>query len=364
MSGEADVAIIGGGITGITSAYLLAKEGKRVTLFEKEKVGEGMTAYTTGFLTCIIDVDPSRLIKLLGIEKARLIIASHKEAMDDVEKIIKTEKIECDFARCANYIYANTPKEEKNLLKMSEALNLFGVPAKYKKDATLKFANAGYIEIPNQAKFNAMKYVAALAERAKKHGAEIVEDSEVKNLESIKAKNILVATYAPFNNPPPLAHTSTMYRSYVLEFRVPKKSLVEGIYQDALEPYHYFRIDKEGEYDRLLLGGADDLEVSSADPEINFEEMRTYARKLLVNQTYEEVQHWSGRILNSLDGLAYIGAEKGSKVFYATTFSGNGMTYSYIASKLFLDHILAQQNPYAELYALDREISWWASLFK
>jgi len=363
MPPESDIAIIGGGITGITSAYLLALEGKKVVVMEREKVGEGMTAYTTGFLTQIIDIEPVKLIKKFGLEKARLILASHREAIDAIEKIIKEEQIECEFMRCTNYIYANTLKEQNELLQMREALQQLGVPVEYKKDAALVFKNEGYLAIPNQAKFNAPKYVAALAGCAKKYGALIQEGTEVKDATSINAKNILVATYASFNSPPILAGRSSMYRSYILEFRFPIGSLVEGIYQDSLEPYHYFRVDRREEYDRVLLGGADDLEAANTDVEINFEMLRTYATRLFAGQSYEETQHWAGRILNSRDGLAYIGADIESSIYYATAFSGNGLTYSYIASKMFVDQILSRPNPYVPMYALDRKTSWFSRLF-
>lgn len=374
---KAEVIIAGGGITGITSAYLLAKEGKRVILLEKKKIGEGITGCITGFLTQLIDTDPIRLIKLFGVEKARLILASHSKAIDDIEKIISSEKIECEFKRCANYIYANNRNEEKSLLKMADAFKVLGIEAEYKKDNVLKFAKFGYIEMPNQAKFHAIKYVTALVKLAKDYGAVIAEATEVLNMECkngfvavkikdagiIRAKEVLSAIYVPFEEPPYLSHRCNMYRTYVLEYKLPAGTLAEGTYQDNLMPYHYFRIDSRDGYDRMIIGGADHLDVLKINHEINSRLVRDYMKKLLADYKYEEIRHWSGCILNSVDGLAYIGESKGDNIFYAFAFSGNGMTYSHITGLILLDKLMSRTNAYSKIYNTDRKISWRANIF-
>src|SRR6185295_19208462 len=98
-SRQADVCIIGGGLTGILSAYLLAKEGKRVVVLEKKRIGSGATSVTTGFLTQAIDTDLQDLIKMQGEEKAKKVAESHGKAIDLVEQIIKDENIECEWVR-------------------------------------------------------------------------------------------------------------------------------------------------------------------------------------------------------------------------------------------------------------------------
>ena len=238
LPNETEVLIVGGGITGISSAYLLSKAGKKVVLLEKEKLGEYVTDCTTGFLTEIVDALPDELFKLFGLEKSRLILGSHKNAVNDIEKIIISEKIDCEFLRCSSYIYANN-KKEKGLLKMAENYRKLGVNAEYKKDNTLKFNEFGYIEIHNQAKFNAIKYITSLAKIAVNNGATIAEDTEVLSLNDkkdfvvveaenagvIKAKKVISATYAPFGKSDYLKHKYNMYRSYVVEYKIPKNIL-------------------------------------------------------------------------------------------------------------------------------------------
>lgn len=381
LPSEAEVLIVGGGITGVTCAYLLAKEGKQVVLLEKRKLGEWVTFSTTGFLTAAIDTDPIRLIKLFGKEKARLIFASHLEAVNNIENIIKSEMIECEFERCINYIYANSKREEKKLIKITEAFKKLDVKCEYKKDNDLKFSKFGYIEMPNQAKFHVMKYLTSLAKIASDHGATMAEDTEVlrltdqkgfvevvvKDIGIIKAQKVFSATYDPFGKPSHLVHKTNMYRTYVLEYKLPAGSLTQSTYEDRLKPYLYFRIDQKNGFDRMIIGGADHLNVIKMNRELNFEVMRKYAKEIFRETfghlTYEEIRHWSGPILEPVDGLAFMGELKDSNIFQAFAFSGSGMTYSYIASKIFLDKLISQNNLYSEIYDIKRKISWRANIF-
>jgi len=374
---EIETLIVGGGITGITCAYLLAKKGRRAVLLEKGKLGEWVTYCTTGFLTQVIDTDPTKLIKFFGKEKARLILASHLEAIDNIENIIKSEMIECEFERCNNYIYANTKREEKKLIKMTEAFKKLNVKCEYVKDGNLKFSKFGYIEMPNQAKFHVMKYLTSLAKIASKNGVIIAEDTEVLNLNDkkdfveivvkdvgiIKAKEVFSATHNPFGRPSFLTQKSNIYRTYVLEYKLPSNSLLQSTYEDKLEPYHYFRIDKKDGFDRMIIGGADHLNVIQMDRELNFQAMRKYVKETFEYLPYEEVRHWSGVIAEPIDGIPFVGKLKDSNIFQAFAFSGNGMTYSYIASKIFLDQTTSQINIYSKIYDIKRKIPWRANIF-
>ncbi len=372
-----EVLIVGGGITGITSAYLLSKAGKKPILLEKRKLGEYVTDCTTGFLSQIVDLAPDQLIKRFGLKNSKLILESHQKAIDDIEKIINLEKIDCEFERCSSFIYVNNKSEESALIKKADQYAQLGVNATYKKDNTLKFNEYGYIEIINQAKFNAIKYIFSLAKIAVENGAIIAEDTkvlnltdkkdavlvEVENVGIINAKKVLSATYIPFGKIGYLEHKYGMYRSYVIEYKIPSGSFTYGTYQDTLEPYHYFRIDKENDFDRLIIGGNDNLEIIKLDHEIGANIVRNYTKVLFGNSDFREVRHWSGLISEPSDGLACIGETKGGNIFYAFGFSGNGLTYSYIVGKMFLDILLGQNNLYSKIYSPDNKLSWWKKIF-
>ena len=188
-------------------------------------------------------------------------------------------------------------------------------------------------------------------------------DVEVKDFGVIKAKKVLSATYVPFGKPTFLEHKYNMYRSYVLEYKIPSNVLIEGTYQDTLNPYHYFRVDRKNGFDRLIIGGNDNMDILNIDHEIGAKIMRKYVRDFFKNDLFQEIRHWSGPISEPVSGLAYIGELSGGNIFYTFGFSGTGLTYSYIASKIFADKILNQNNPYTEIYNPDRKVSLWKSLF-
>lgn len=356
---EADVAIIGGGITGITTAYLLTKAGKKVTLIEKDILTGGATCHTTAFLTHFIDTSMAHLIPMFGMQKAQGVVNSHRDAISQVETIVHDEHIDCDFSRCTNYVFAQ--EDEVDVLhEEQEAGKKLGVHLEFKKDTALPIKNAGYLVLKDQAKFHPLKYLSHLVQRMTEQGCNVYEHTEATHIipgphvtivtphGNIRAKDVFVATYAPFDKT--MYFKKAYYDSYVLQASIPKGYLPEGIYEDCEEPYHYFRVDSGTTQDRLIFGGEDhrsDIPVKNAK---NFRALEDHMKKMLGNTPYTITKKWEGPIMESIDGLAWIGTTKHDNIFYATGFSGNGMTYSMIAARLVADSIQGIKNQYENLY--------------
>ncbi len=112
---EADVAIVGGGLSGIWCAYQLGKAGKRVILLEAKTIGSGATKATTAFITAALDTDFAELIELYGEKTAKIIWQSGESAINTIEETVDKEKIECDFSRCPAYIYAVNARQFEEL---------------------------------------------------------------------------------------------------------------------------------------------------------------------------------------------------------------------------------------------------------
>ncbi len=364
-STTADVVIVGGGMAGVLSAYLLAQAGKKVVLLEKDGLGSGFTVCTTAFLTQSIDTETSKLIKLFGKQQAKEILASHLSAIDLIEALQKKENISCDFTRCSNYIYANTDKDLKYLAEEAEALINLGIPVRLsEKGEGLGFKTSGYIEVGNQAKFHPMKFLFGLAEKAQKLGAQIFEKSEALKLEtlemgrqrvvtkdgSIDADYVVVATYKPFNNPLNLYFKKGSYVSYVLELAVKGMDLKEGTYEDTENPYHYFRVDPLGENWRVIIGGQDHRADVKISKDKNFNALIEYADTLFPPKNRTITKQWDGIILEPVDGIATIGQINEDHVLYTLGFSGNGMTYSAISAMIFRDVISGSENSLVPLY--------------
>lgn len=362
-SATADVCIIGGGITGVMTAYLLAKAGKDVVLLEKSHVGEGATGDTTAFITQIIDTNLQDLQSTYGAVQAKKILESHHVAIDLIEKIATEEGIDCDFARTPNYIYAAEADEREDLDREFDASTRLGLDST-RGTSSLGIPNAGYIEIANQAKFHPLKFVYGLAQRLKAMGVRVYEHSEVTKVEQgplkrvwtkrqyVDAPWVISAAYSPFAEPTGLFFKKGMYVTYMYEFETTKE-LPEGIYEDLQNPYHYFRVDKLEGTNNIILGGEDHRYDVPVDASKNFQALHDYVEKVF-GSTYTLKRQWQGPILEPIDGLAFIGPHKDERMLYAFGFSGNGMTYAGIAAAMLRDAVVGEPNPYKNLYAADR----------
>ena len=357
---DSDITIIGGGLAGIMTSYLLSKTGKKITLIDSAKIGSGATEYTTAFLMQDIDTDLSQLLKIFGKDKAALIWKSHEEAINKIEEIIAKEKIDCEFMSCPGYIYANDKKEAEDLNAEMEAAAECGF--KMVKVTDLKFQQSGAARLDNQGKFHPLKFLYALSEKARDNGVQIYEDTEALEIINdqgritikthqgeIKTNQVIVATYDPFNYPKQLMFKKGTYVSYVFEVLLPPNTLEEALYLDLYNPYRYFRIDKATAGQRMILGGEDHRHEIKMDPEKNYTALEEYLKTILPGVEYKINKRWTGPILEPSDGLALIGEYKKNE-YVATAFSGNGMTYSAIAAMLLTDLINKKPNPWTELY--------------
>lgn len=354
---SADVAIIGGGLTGILVAYTLTKMGKSVVLIEKNLIGSGATYLTTAFLTGMIDTDYSDLINSIGLKKASLVAESHKEAIDFIKKITQKEKIEDEFVPCSNYIYSANEKDVEGLRAEAKQLKRVGFEVETSPKVDLGFKNSGYIEVKRQAKFHPIKLVNHLSEVITKDKGRIFEKTKAVKVEKdrviteegeIRAQSIISATYEPFGQPLGLFLKKAVYTSYVIELMVPKGNLVEGTYEDIDSPYHYFRVEYMRDSARVILGGEDHRADIPMNAQKKYDRLYEYACNLFGKNDLKLVRKWKGPIMESIDGLAYIGEYKNN--LYATGFSGNGMTYAAIAAMMFSDIISGKKNKWQKIY--------------
>jgi glycine/D-amino acid oxidase-like deaminating enzyme len=362
---EVDVAVLGGGLAGLMSAYLLAKDGKKVAVIDKDRFMGLGSGYTTGFLSQSIDTDTVDQVPMWGDDGAKLIWQSHGVAIDLIERIAKEENIECEFVRCDNYAYATDRKEARELDDEFTEMKRLGFPVA-KKSPELGFRNRGVL-------YHSVKFAAGLLKVLEGMGAELYEKTEAKEItgdgpfvvrttgKQIRAAWTLTATYQPFNNPREVKFQKGMYRTYIIELEAPKGKYPEGIYEDFDNPYQYFRVDAgkgaKGK-DRIILGGEDHREELTT-PKMkakSYRALEEYAQELF-GKEYLIIRRWSGLILEPVDGLALIGEYDPNRLI-ATAFSGNGMTYSTITALIVRDAVNGKKSPYAELYSPNRKMTF------
>lgn len=373
----AHVCVIGGGLAGVWSAYLLSKDGKKVVLIESDKLGRGATLYTTAFVTQVIDTDLADLVKMFGDEKARLSWLAGGEAIELIEKAVDEEKIDCDFERTPIFTYAGNVSDMKILREEEQEAVRLGFKASLMERPLEGFKNAGAMKVAGQAKYHPMKFFQGLVKAAQKQGAQFFEDTEAvevtalkdgvhvltKNGKSITANDVVVATYEPFNNPKPTHFKKGMYVTYVYALEMPKGSIPAGLYEDLRNPYHYFRVDDEEGKQTMIVGGEDHRAELGFEEGKSFRALKDYITDTFPGIDYRITHRWQGGILEPSDGLPLIGKYDAHQ-YVASAFSGNGMTYSAISGAILADLIQGRGNRYAEIYDPRRSFEGKPLLYK
>lgn len=375
----ADVCIVGGGLAGAWCAYYLSKAGRRVIMLEADRVGQGATGYTTAFLTHLIDTDLPDLVRAFGTRAAKLIWQSHAEAIDRIERVAKDERIDCEFMRVPLNSFAQSDSDIRLLEEEAELARKFGFNVELTRTLFKGFKNQGGMIVRNQAKYHPLKFFKGLLEAAIENGLEVFERTEVKTISkrgkwqvietasgrTVKAEQVINATYDPLGNPKPTKFKKGMYETYVYSLRIKHGLIPEGMYEDQMNPYHYFRVDRDtARFDRLIIGGEDHrAELPKALERKSFKALMNYISDTFPKLTYTVNERWHGGILEPSDGLALIG-QYGAGQYVACAFSGNGMTYSAITGPLMADLILGNKNPYIALYDPKRAMNTKALLIK
>lgn len=153
------VAIIGAGITGITTAYLLAKEGIDVVLIDSGRILNGTTGHTTAKVTAQHDLIYDELINHFGVEKARLYYESNNQALQFINKTVQTYKIDCNFSNEDSYLYTTTDNGLRNLSKEYEAYQKLNIPCDYVQSLSIPIPVQSALVMKNQAQFHPLLYL-------------------------------------------------------------------------------------------------------------------------------------------------------------------------------------------------------------
>lgn len=359
---ETEIAIVGGGITGLTAAVILARAGLRVTLIEAQKLAQGVTGYTTAHLTEAIDTRFKTLKRDFGKEGAALAAQASRASIERIAGFVSELGIDCRFRRLPGWLYGETEQDLETLHEEYEAAKEAGLSVSMSREVPLPFPTAVGIRFEDQAEFHVREYLAALVDELVKLGGRIHEDSRVRDVEDgspcrvqlengreVRARRVIMATNAPlhrFRYQTRLSH----YRSYVLGVNVRQPKL-DGLFWDTADPYHYLRSDPATGL--LIVGGEDHKTGTEEHTQERFERLRDYTAERF---SIEDIAfHWAGQVVETADGLPFIGrAGKDSNVLVATGFSGNGMTFGTVAAMLLSELARDRTSPWAELFDPER----------
>jgi glycine/D-amino acid oxidase-like deaminating enzyme/nitrite reductase/ring-hydroxylating ferredoxin subunit len=366
-----DVVVVGAGVTGITTAYFLKTIGLTVALLERERVASIDTGHTTAHLSYVTDVELHKLARNFGKDHAQAAWDAGAAAIDEIEKIVEEEEIECEFTRVPAYVHVRvggfSKKTVSSLKKEADLAAKLGFDATYLKSAP-------YFELPavrfaNQAKFHPRKYLRSLVEKIPGNGSHVFEKSAATEFDAKKRRvkangkwigfdRIVMAT----NNPlvglasiigATLLQTKlSLYTSYALGAQVEPNTVPEALFWDTREPYDYLRIDRHRDFDYLIYGGEDHKTGQKKETKSAYARLWVRLKKIIPKARADH--RWSGQIISTPDGLPYIG-ENAERQFIATGFCGNGITFGTVAAIMARDWVMGRKNPWADLFAVDRK---------
>jgi len=358
---EVDVAIIGAGVTGLTSALLLKRAGQRVAVFEAREILGGVTGATTSHLTQIVDTRYHVIEEKFGREGAKLVAESSAESIKLIELIVNQLKLDCGFERVPGYLFATTKEQHDELQVELAAAIRAGVNAAAQALPPLPFPVMGSMRVDHQAQIDPRAYLVPIALEINSNGSYVFEKTPVVAIHegspcwletasgpTVKAEQVIVATHSPLNVlllQTKIAH----YQSYVISGPIAERP--SALLWDMDDPYHYIRTQKTRHGLQLIIGGEDHKTGQQTHTEAAFERLAQYARKFHMAPD----RRWSAQVIEPVDGLPFIGRNSGSsKVSVATGFSGNGMTFGTIAAMVMTDRVLGRPNPWASLYDATR----------
>ena len=370
---QTGVCVVGGGMAGMCTAYLLAKEGQRVALVTDHGAGQGETARTTAHLTAVLDRRYYKLANIHGGEGACLAAASHTEAINRIERVVREEAIDCGFERVDGYLLLAPGRPRDEIDREFDSAREAYLPVERLDHSPLAPPlNVPCLRFPRQAQFHPLAFIAGLARAIARMGGEIYADSPVKTVtagkspqvitadgHTVTAESVIIATDAPICNGVGLHIKQAAYRSYVLAAPVLPGAVPHGLYWDTMDPYHYVRLQNirgsDGRDEEWLIVGGEDHKTGQDDESAE----RYFALGGWLRDNFPAAgsieYQWSGQILEPHDGLAYIGRNPGNEnTFVVTGTSGNGITYGMIAGMLLTDLVLGRENPWTDLYRPDR----------
>lgn len=366
---DADVCIVGAGIAGMTTAYLLSREKQRVVVLDDGPVAGGETCRTTAHLVSAPDSWLGEVARMHGKPAARIAAESHGTAIDLIEETVRREKISCSFERLDGYLFTAPGDSTETLEKELEAAHEAGL-----RDVELvpgvpidSFETGAALRFPRQGQFHVLEYVKGLARAIEANSGRIYRDTHADEIEgvsdtsatvkttggaTVRARAVVVATNSPVNDRVVIHTKQAPYRTYVVGARVPRGKVPRLLLWDTADPYHYVRLQRvDDAHDLLIVGGEDHKTGQATDMGNRYRRLEKWMRERFPAAGKVEYE-WSGQVLEPVDGLAYIGPNPMDKasIFVATGFSGTGMTYGTIAGMLLTDLIQGRENAWAETY--------------
>ncbi|WP_052383911.1 FAD-dependent oxidoreductase [Litchfieldella xinjiangensis] len=353
---EVDVAVIGAGITGMSTALQLAEAGRNVLVLESHSVGYGVTGGSTGNLYSPLASGLASIRSKWDSTAVADVVTSRAEAVDRIEAWVQQYGIECDFRRTPLYrVVPSADEANHSLDDERDAMAAAGLTVTDADDLELPFETRG-LKVENQAQFNPLHYLQGLAQAASRAGVAIHEHSPVREVDDkhgvivtdtarITAQHIVHATHTP-KGISMLQGGMLTSREYAVSARLSQGHYPEGILW-VLDPFHSLRSYRHGGEQYLMAIG--EKHKTGEHQGDHYQKMREYLERHFDVASF--THEWSAQQYTSPDGLPYIGRMHGrDNVYLATGFAADGLVWGTLAGSILSDLIQERDNPWHARY--------------
>jgi glycine/D-amino acid oxidase-like deaminating enzyme/nitrite reductase/ring-hydroxylating ferredoxin subunit len=359
---DVDVAVIGGGIVGITTAYFLKQAGLKVGIIEANRILQGVTGHTTAKVTSLHRLIYHPLIQEIGRDLTRQYAEANQTAIEKIASVAQSEAISCDFIRKPAYTYADSDQSLDPVIREVQAAKSLGLPASYVEDVPLPFETSGAVCFQNQAQFHPRKYLCALARKIPGDGSMIFEKTRALNitegdpciiktdLGTMTAKDVVIATHFPFYDKPGM-YFARMYqsRSYALGVRM-EEPLPDGMFINSEGPSRSLRSQPLDDGELVIVSGDQHKTGHEGDTTIHYRRLEEFIRS---HYTVTSIDYrWSTQDIITVDRVPYIGrlTNDSRHLYVATGFRKWGMTNGTAAAMILTDLILGRHNPWVQVF--------------
>lgn len=363
-----DIAIIGGGIVGISCAYLLKKEGLKVAVLEADRIAQGTTGHTTAKITSQHELIYSKIQSQMGKELAKQYADANESAIHEIKKIADENHIDCDYISQSAFVYTQQDEYIPQISDEVKTASGLGIKASYVEEIPFSIPIKAAVRFDNQAQFHPRKYLLALAKTIPDNNSHIFEQSRVVDIEDgdnyiittvhgkkVNAKRIIIASHYPFYNKHGMYFTRIYSeRSYVVAIKT-KEKYPGGMYINAEEPARSIRCQNSEKGELILIGGDHHKTGQGKDTIKHYETLIDFANNIF---TVEDISfRWSTQDCMTLDGIPYVGnfTSNTPNMYIATGFGKWGMTNSMVSAMILKDLITKGKSPWQDVYNPSRK---------
>ncbi|WP_456271219.1 FAD-dependent oxidoreductase [Bacillus sp. AK031] len=364
---QTEAIVVGAGITGLTTAYMLSQQGIKVAVIEAEQVASRTTGNTTAKLTAQHGVIYDHLINEFGVEKARLYYKANQEAVDFIRKLVMEEQIDCDFSTQDAYIYASSPEKKKELEKEYEAYQKLGINGRFETNLPLGLDDATAVVMHEQAQFHPVKYLKHMVKEILKAGGQIFENTRVADIHhgkepsvettkgfKVKSRYVAICSHFPFYDKEGFYFARMeVKRSYLLAAKT-KKDLPNGMFISAEKPGYSLRATTENNEQIVFIGGQGHSAGHKENTLDSYEKLYKFGEEMFGVE--DVLNRWSSQDQVTLDKVPYIGKYSmlDDQVFVATGYQKWGMSTGTLAGMIIRDLIMDRDTPYSDLFSPGR----------